>query len=82
MDTALLSFFSSMVQPAPASARRPLARLPELQMARKRRCPARETARVRERALLAARQPRRVSLTLPNSPLGPAREGATLMKTF
>lgn len=45
MDTALLSFFSSMVPPAPAGARRPLASLPALQMARARRCPARETDR-------------------------------------
>lgn len=80
MDTELLSFFSSMVLPAPAGAPRPLARLPELQMARARRCPAREMARARERALPAALPRLRVLLTLPNSPLGPARGGATVMK--
>lgn len=37
-------------------ARRPLASLPALQMARARRCPARETARARERAPSAARR--------------------------
>lgn len=40
----------------------------------------RPTAKARERALPAARPRRCVSLTLPNSPLGPSREGATLMK--
>lgn len=82
MDTALLSFFSSMVPPRSPPLRRGRSRgCLHCKWPRARRWPARETARARERALPRRRAAgRRVSLTLPNTPLEPAREGATLMK--
>lgn len=82
MATALLSFFSSMVSPRSPPARRGRFRgCLRCKWPRARRCSARETARARERALPRRRAAARgVSLTLPNTPLGPARECAPLMK--
>lgn len=77
MDTALLSFFSSMVPPLrPVRGGRSRACL-RCKWPRARRCPARETARARERA------PRRPAAALrfadsAKLAIRPAREGATL----
>lgn len=65
----------------PARAQRLLARLPRLQMAPCAPLPgAGEGEGAGEGAAPPPGPPGAVSLTLPNSPLGPAREGATLLK--